>query len=70
MARATDGEWLSRLLDKFLTLDEYHGRDPHSERVIAAFWKGVGAHKKLMISKAKAAKKAAKPAESGKESGR
>lgn len=60
MARATDSEWLRRLLNKFLTVEEFHGRDPQSERVIAAFWKGVGAHKKLLMSKSKAAKKAMK----------
>ncbi len=61
MGRATNSEWLQRLLNKFLTVDEYHGRDPHSERVRLAFWKGVGAHKKLLMSKAKAEKKTRKP---------
>lgn len=61
MAKATDSEWLLRLLNKFLTLDEYHDRVPESKRVRLAFWKGVGAHKKLLKSKAKAAKKRQPP---------
>lgn len=53
MAKATHAEWLQRLLNKFLTLEEYHLRDPKAERVIQAFWKGVSAHKRLLKSKAK-----------------
>lgn len=60
MSKATNSEWLTRLLNKFLTVDEFHGTAPHSARVRLAFWKGVGAHKKLMMSKAKAEKKKAK----------
>lgn len=60
MAKATDSEWLLRLLNKFLTIEEYHGRAPESERVRLAFWKGVGAHKKLIKSKAREAKRESK----------
>lgn len=57
MSKATNSELLRRKLDKFLTLEEYHGKDPNSMRVRDAFWAGVGAHKKLLMNKAKAAKR-------------
>lgn len=58
--RATNSEILLRYLNNFLSVEEFHNRDPNSERVRLAFWKGVSAHKKLLMSKAKSERRKAK----------